>query len=209
MTAPQDPFAAPGGGAEPPAQDAPQGPPPGYGQPPAQGSGQYGAPPQSGAPQHGAPQYGAPQYGAPQQYAGSGGSWQGPPLASWGSRVGSAIIDALPALAIELVGVGLGAAIGGGVGGLLTALGILGAIGWVFYNLVQQGKTGQGLGKRALKTRLLREQDGQVVGPGLSIGRAFVHVVDGIFYLGYLWPLWDSKKQTFADKILKTVVVKV
>lgn len=187
MTAPQDPFAAPGGGAEPAGQGAPQVPPPGYGQPPAQGTGQYGA---------------------PQQYAGPGG-WQGPPLAGWGSRVGSAIIDALPALVIEIVGLGLGAAIGGGVGGLLTALGILGAIGWVIYNLVQQGKTGQGLGKRALKTRLLREQDGQVVGPGLSIGRAFVHVVDGIFYLGYLWPLWDSKKQTFADKILKTVVVKV
>ncbi|MDQ1539752.1 MAG: hypothetical protein QOH29_478, partial [Actinomycetota bacterium] len=28
-------------------------------------------------------------------------------------------------------------------------------------------------------------------------------------YLGYLWPLWDSKRQTFADKILKTVVVNV
>ncbi len=60
-----------------------------------------------------------------------------------------------------------------------------------------------------LGIRLVRELDGQVVGPGLSIGRAFVHVVDSApLYIGYLWPLWDDNKQTFADKILKTLVVK-
>jgi len=34
--------------------------------------------------------------------------------------------------------------------------------------------------------------------------------LDGLpCYLGYLWPLWDSKRQTFADKIVGTVVVRV
>jgi hypothetical protein len=48
-----------------------------------------------------------------------------------------------------------------------------------------------------------------VVGAGLSIGRYFVHVLDALpCYVGYLWPLVDEKKQTFADKILKTVVIK-
>ncbi len=28
-------------------------------------------------------------------------------------------------------------------------------------------------------------------------------------YLGYLWPLWDKKKQTFADKIFGTYSIKV
>jgi hypothetical protein len=28
-----------------------------------------------------------------------------------------------------------------------------------------------------------------------------------LFYLGYLWPLWDAKRQTFADKICSTVVL--
>jgi hypothetical protein len=27
-------------------------------------------------------------------------------------------------------------------------------------------------------------------------------------YVGWLWPIWDSKRQTFADKIMKTVVVR-
>ena len=58
--------------------------------------------------------------------------------------------------------------------------------------------------------KLLREQDGQIVGGGLSVGRYFVHIVDQLpFYLGFLWPLRDDNKQTFADKILQTVVVKV
>ncbi len=42
----------------------------------------------------------------------------------------------------------------------------------------------------------------------MALVRDLVHIVDGFFYLGYLWPLWDAKKQTFADKILTTLVVK-
>jgi len=26
-------------------------------------------------------------------------------------------------------------------------------------------------------------------------------------YLGWFWPIWDRKRQTFADKIMRTVVV--
>jgi hypothetical protein len=25
--------------------------------------------------------------------------------------------------------------------------------------------------------------------------------------MGYLWPLWDDKRQTFADQVMKTVVI--
>ena len=28
-----------------------------------------------------------------------------------------------------------------------------------------------------------------------------------ICYIGWLFPLWDSKRQTLADKIMKTVVI--
>jgi hypothetical protein len=32
--------------------------------------------------------------------------------------------------------------------------------------------------------------------------------VDGaICYLGYFWPLWDNKRQTWTDKIMSTVCV--
>jgi uncharacterized RDD family membrane protein YckC len=28
-----------------------------------------------------------------------------------------------------------------------------------------------------------------------------------ICYIGFLWPLWDTKRQTLADKIMQTVVI--
>jgi uncharacterized RDD family membrane protein YckC len=187
VTTPPDPFAAPGG--------EPQGQQPGYGAP----TGGYGQPPAYGAPPSATSPYGqAPATG-----------WQGPPLAGWGSRVGAALVDGLIAAVIEGVGVGLGALIGGALGALLVGLGYLGAFAFTLWNLVQQGNTGQTVGKKALNLRLLREQDGQVVGIGTSIGRYFVHFLDAIpCLIGYLWPLWDAKNQTFADKILKTVVIK-
>ena len=39
--------------------------------------------------------------------------------------------------------------------------------------------------------------------------RYLLNIVNAIpCYLGYLWPLWDSKRQTFADKIMSTYVIK-
>ena len=37
--------------------------------------------------------------------------------------------------------------------------------------------------------------------------RDLVHILDGVAYVGYLWPLWDDKRQTFADKIMRTIVI--
>ena len=62
--------------------------------------------------------------------------------------------------------------------------------------------------KKIAGTRLILEATGAPPGGGLGVGRYFVHILDAIpCYVGFLWPLWDSKRQTFADKILKTVVV--
>ena len=49
---------------------------------------------------------------------------------------------------------------------------------------------------------------GEPMGAGMCFVRQVVHIVDSLpCYLGYLWPLWDAKRQTFADKIMTTVVV--
>ena len=78
----------------------------------------------------------------------------------------------------------------------------------MLYNAYLSGVTGQSIGKKQAGIRLLRESDGQVIGGGLGIGRYFLHILDALpCYIGFLWPLWDAKKQTFADKILHTVVV--
>lgn len=200
MTTPSDPFS----GQQPQdpgaAGSAPYGsPPPGYG---SQQPG-YGTPP---------PGYGTspPGYGNQPAYGGDGapgsaaspfGQPGGPRLAGWGSRVQSAVIDWFgPSL--------LAGFVQSFISEVLGSLLVLAALAWALYNAYLQGSTGQSVGKGLVGTRLLREQDGQVIGGGLGIGRYFLHILDALpFYLGFLWPLWDGKKQTFADKIVKSVVV--
>jgi uncharacterized RDD family membrane protein YckC len=81
-------------------------------------------------------------------------------------------------------------------------------VAFVIWNLVVQGITGQTAGKRFVGTRLVRQDDGEVVGPWLSIVRYIAHIVDVLpLYAGFLWPLWDHKRQTFSDKICHTVVI--
>jgi len=77
----------------------------------------------------------------------------------------------------------------------------------IFNIVFKQGKTGQTWGKGILKLRLVKMETGQPVGPGTAFVRALCHVLDSILYIGYLWPLWDDLRQTFADKIMGTVVM--
>jgi uncharacterized RDD family membrane protein YckC len=72
---------------------------------------------------------------------------------------------------------------------------------------VRARRTSQSWGKKVLGTRLVRESDGQPIGAGMAFLRDLAHIVDGFLYLGYLWPLWDPKRQTFAGKICSTVVL--
>jgi uncharacterized RDD family membrane protein YckC len=70
----------------------------------------------------------------------------------------------------------------------------------------RQGTTGSSIGKGIMKFKVVGEATGQPIGFGMSIVRQLAHIVDGIIcYIGYLFPLWDSKRQTIADKIMKTV----
>lgn len=72
----------------------------------------------------------------------------------------------------------------------------------------RQGTTGSSIGKSVMKFRVISEKAWQPIGFGLSLVRQLVHAVDGaICYIGYLFPLWDTKRQTIADKIMGTVCV--
>lgn len=77
------------------------------------------------------------------------------------------------------------------------------------YYIYFTGK-GQTLGKKALKIRVCKVEDGQVPGYVKAFLRELVGkmVSSLVFGLGYLWPLWDSRKQAWHDKIAGTVVVK-
>ena len=176
----------------PPAPDYGQ-PPPGYGQPqPGYGQPPYGGP-QPGYGQAPPPGYGQPGYG----YQPMAPTYS---YASWGKRVGAFLLDFFLPGVIALVCLRIFIALG--------VIVYLAAVVWTFYNIFQGGKTGSRWGQKIVGIRMLKEATGQPLGGGLAIGRAFVHFLDSLpCYLGYLWPLWDAKKQTFADKIMGTVVI--
>ena len=195
----------PGQGQPPPSSYPP---PPSYGPPP----GAYGQPPQPGTYGQPAPGQPGPGYGGDQP-----GYYMGHQLANWLQRVGAFLIDwviaAIPALiAVAIVGQtsDSGSAPGGAV--LIASLLYLVSAGIHIYNRwIMQGRTGQSWGKQALSLKLLRMDNGQPIGGGMAFVRDLAHILDGLpcilLPIGYLWPLWDNRRQTFADKMVQTVVI--
>jgi uncharacterized RDD family membrane protein YckC len=74
----------------------------------------------------------------------------------------------------------------------------------------RQGTTGSSIGKSVMKIKVVSEVTGQPLGFGMSVLRQIAHFVDALIcFIGFLLPLWDSKRQTLADKIMTTVVLPV
>jgi uncharacterized RDD family membrane protein YckC len=74
----------------------------------------------------------------------------------------------------------------------------------------KQGTTGASIGKSILKFKVVSEKTGQPIGFGPSVVRQLAHAVDAIIcYVGFLFPLWDAKRQTLADKIMTTVCLPI
>ena len=175
---------APGGYADPLGPSGYGAPAPGgYGNAPAPGG--YGAPGPRG---YGGPP--GPGYGSPDDYA------------NWLQRVGAYLIDVIPVVILDVIGRATGST-------AIYFLFILVGIGVTAYNRwFQAGRTGQSWGKRALGISLVGEATGQPIGPGMAFVRDICHFVDSIIcFIGYLFPLWDARRQTLADKIMRTVVV--
>ena len=122
--------------------------------------------------------------------------------ANWGQRVVAYLIDYVPIFVLELIGVVSRNAI-------IWFVMLLASLGWWIYNrCIQAGRTGQSLGKKTLRLRLLSEKTGEPIGAGMAFARDICHILDSLAcYIGWLFPIWDAKRQTFADKIISTVVI--
>jgi len=148
----------------------------------------------------------------------------------WLTRVLAWVIDFIPAAIIEGIAWGIlvgtqetvcitdsseydlrefcasGASALGQVAFVLAFLVIIVYAVWNFG--YRQGTTGSSIGKSIMKFKVVSEKTWQPIGFGLSIVRQLAHIIDGaICYIGYLFPLWDAKRQTIADKIMTTVCV--
>ncbi|MFZ9696512.1 MAG: RDD family protein [Ilumatobacteraceae bacterium] len=93
------------------------------------------------------------------------------------------------------------------------ALGILALVAGVVFALALPirwiAKTGAGPVSRKMRVRVVCRRTGQPIGTGRAVGRLLGSFVSGwIFYLGYLWMLWDSEKQTWHDKMVSSMVIR-
>lgn len=172
------------------------------------------------------PQLSFPQPSASPGFSPQPGYLVPPPrsdYADWGQRVRARLIDQGPTYlgliifsAGYLMGVVELAQSGGSAADYETAaiamiigLGVmLASMIWVAYNRwVIAGRTGQSFGKRVTKIKLIGEESNAPIGAGNACIRDLVHLLDALTVAGYLWPLWDGRRQTFADKVMKTIVV--
>jgi uncharacterized RDD family membrane protein YckC len=80
----------------------------------------------------------------------------------------------------------------------------------VVYAATTEGRTGQTWGKRIAKVRTVDASTGQPIGAGRAVGRLLAkQFLSGqILNLGFLWMLWDEDKQTWHDKIVRSIVVR-
>ena len=147
--------------------------------------------------------------------------------ASFGARLGAIIIDGLigslfsiPAIVLFFAGprhyvsctvngeAGICHLPTAGTFGLTILVGLVGAAAFmVLY--CRKVAAGQSWGHKATGIRIVDATTGQSISAGKAFGRQICRIFSGFFcYLGYLWMLWDSRKQTWHDKMVSTVVVK-
>lgn len=92
---------------------------------------------------------------------------------------------------------------------MMTVIGPLVGLVWPFgYYIFFWGTRGQTPGKMMVGIKII-STDGAPMSEGEAALRLIGYAISGIvFYLGYLWIIWDKDKQGWHDKIASTYVVK-
>ncbi|MGH3970332.1 MAG: RDD family protein [Mycobacterium sp.] len=128
--------------------------------------------------------------------------------AGWLLRTGALVTDAVPAIAVvatmALVAYGLpqrsswwwGCVSVGGAMILLASAN----------RVLVPAVTGWSLGRALFGIAVVRP-GGSAVGPGRLLLRDLAHLLDTVtVFVGWLWPLWDDRRRSFADLLLRTEV---
>jgi len=133
------------------------------------------------------------------------------PLADWGQRAVGILIDFamifvlwIVAFIITIILGAISSTLGAIVGVLLY---IAVSLAWLYMGYLV-GLRGRSPGMAMTGLRCVGQETGQVIGGGMGVVRTIAHVIDSfICYIGWLFPLWDTQRQTIADKLVKTVVL--
>ncbi len=128
-------------------------------------------------------------------------------LAPWHIRACAFAVDVLPATAVATTMALVAVTVSRhpvwwwvcvAVGGLAILLTLAN-------RLVLPAVIGWSLGRALCGIAVVRS-DGEVAGPWRLLLRDLAHLLDTVSVVGWLWPLWDSRRRTFADMLLRTEV---
>lgn len=98
--------------------------------------------------------------------------------------------------------------------GVFTVIGYVYDVAmWIWFS-IQVGSSGASPGMRVVGLKCVKSGTGELVGGGIGFVRLLLNTVLGLLFfvpgiVNFLWPLWDSQRQTLADKIAGTYVIRV
>ena len=132
----------------------------------------------------------------------------GTQAAGFGVRLVAVIVEGIIISLPFTIASGMAANSRDGGGVVSIVLGLVG-LALVIYQLVLYAG-GKSIGKKLLGLTVVGEGTIQPVSFWRMLGREVIGKVINsfIFYLGFLWALWDNRKQTWHDKIFGTLVIK-
>ncbi len=135
------------------------------------------------------------------------------PLASFGQRAIGRILDSLNVFVLYLGYVMLTALLLTGINAdeddpIAQGLSALGVFAFVMLQIYWEGQGGTPF-RRGYGAVIVDMHTGQPIGMPRAFLRIFVANISLVALgLGFLWMLWDPKKQTWHDKAARTLVVK-
>ena len=71
-------------------------------------------------------------------------------------------------------------------------------------------RNGQSWAHQLLRLQVLDQESSAPISARRMGLRELAHLADfASLCIGFLWPLWDSQRQTFADKIMRTTIISI
>lgn len=126
--------------------------------------------------------------------------------ATWATRAGALGLDILPGAALLATAalVALSVPLRSTLWWVCVFIGAVAALSTAFNRLVLPAIAGQSVGRAVFGITIVR-RDGAAVGAWLLLLRDVAHLLDtAAVFIGWLWPLWDPRRRTFADVLLRT-----
>ena len=95
-----------------------------------------------------------------------------------------------------------------GVTGIIVVLALIAGILGIGYYIYFWGRSGQTLGMRLFKLRIVDANTGGPIGYGRAFIRLLMTVVNSwACYIGWIWVAFDPRKQGWHDKVANSVVL--